>query len=193
MATKIGIIGGGNVGSALDKGLQKAGYESRVSHHENVAEVADGADVVILAVPFGALDDVVKKLGSSINEKVVIDVTNTVTPKMAFAAQPTSGAEELQKKIPTSKVVKCFNTVFAQHMDSGKVDGQTLTAFVASDDEGARDTVLKIGKDIGFDAMNAGPLTNAKHLESLGFFNIQLGYVLGNGVNAGYKYLHGSR
>lgn len=192
MASKVGIIGGGNVGRALNKGIQKAGYTSRVSDRNNVAEIAGSAEVVILAVPSVALDDVVKKLGSSINEKIVVDVTNTLTPEMGFAWRATSGAEELQRKIPASKVVKCFNTIFAQHMDSGKVNGQLLTAFAAGDDAGARDQVLKLAKDIGFDAMNAGPLSNAKHLESLGFLNIQLGYALGNGVNGGYKYVHQS-
>jgi len=192
MASKVGIIGGGNVGSALNRGIQRAGYASSVSDRNNVAEVASNADVVILAVPIKALDDVVKKLGASISGKIVIDVTNTLTPEMAFDAKTTSGAEELQNKIPSSKVVNCFNTVFAQHMDTGKLNGQLLTAFAASDDEDAKEEVLKLAKDIGFDAMNGGPLSNAKHLESLGFFNIQLGYVLGNGVNAGYRYVHQS-
>lgn len=191
MAIRIGIIGGGNVGSALNRGLLRAGYETRVSTETNTKEVASGADVIILAVPFSAIDDVVKQIGSACDGKVVIDVTNTLTLQMTFASLSTSGAEELQRKIPKAKVVKAFNTVFAQHMDSGKLNGQTLTAYVASDDENARNLVLKLAKDIGFDAMNAGPLSNAKHLESLGFFNIQLGYVLGNGVDVGYKYLHG--
>ena len=87
MASKVGIIGGGNVGRALNKGIQKAGYTSRVSDRNNVAEIAGSAEVVILAVPSVALDDVVKKLGSSINEKIVVDVTNTLTPEMGFCRE----------------------------------------------------------------------------------------------------------
>lgn len=191
MKQKIGIIGSGNVGSALQKGISRAGYEVRTSNEENVAEVAGGADIVILAVPFTAIDDVVKKLGNSINGKVVIDATNAITPEYQLAVGfTTSGAEELQKKTPQSKVVKAFNTVFAQHMDSGKLNGKTLTAFAASDDENAKKQVLELQKAIGFDALDAGPLANSRQLEALGYFNIQLGYFLKNGTETGFIYSH---
>lgn len=190
MATKVGIIGSGNVGSAINKGLKKAGYESVVSNETNVSEIASGADIIILAVPFGAIQDVLKKMGSAANGKIVIDATNALTAEMQLAVGfTTSGAEELQKALPKSKVVKAFNTVFAQHMDSGKLNGQTLTAFASSDDEAARNKVLELLRAIGFDAVNAGPLSNARHLEALGYMNIQLGYVLGNGAMTGFKYV----
>lgn len=190
MATKIGIIGSGNVGSAIQRGLTKAGFESRVSSEDNVSEISLGAEIIILAVPFGAIDDVVKNIGTHANGKIVIDATNALTPEMQLAVgHTTSGAEELQKKIPRAKVVKAFNTVFAQHMETGKLNGETLTAFAASDDESARNKVLEILRSIGFDAVNAGPLQNARHLEALGFLNIQLGYMLGNGAMTGFKYL----
>lgn len=190
MSIKIGIIGSGNVGSAINKGLTKSGYESRVSTEENVNEVAAGADVIVLAVPFGAIDDVVKKIGDAANGKIVIDATNALTAEMKLAVGfTTSGAEELQKKLSKAKVVKAFNTVFAQHMDTGKLNGQTLTAFAASDDEASRNKVLEILRTIGFDAVNAGALENSRQLEALGFLNIQLGYVLGNGAATGFKYI----
>jgi predicted dinucleotide-binding enzyme len=190
MATKVGIIGSGNVGSAINRGLSKAGFESRVSNEQNVGEVSSGSEIIVLAVPYGAIDDVVKQIGSNANGKIVIDATNALTAEMQLAVgYTTSGAEELQKKLPKAKVVKAFNTVFAQHMDSGKLNGQTLTAFAASDDEVARNKVLELLRSIGFDAVNAGPLQNARHLEALGFFNIQLGYVLGNGAMTGFKYV----
>lgn len=191
MKTKIAIIGKGNVGGALLKGLTKAGYEARTSTQDNVAEVASGADVVILAVPFTAVDDVVKKLGNSINGKILVDATNALTPEFQLALGfTTSGAEELQKKAPQAKVVKAFNTVFAQHMDSGKLNGKTLTAFAASDDEAAKNKVLELEKAIGFEAIDAGPLANARQLEALGYFNIQLGYFLKNGTETGFIYSH---
>jgi predicted dinucleotide-binding enzyme len=83
-----------------------------------------------------------------------------------------------------------FNTIFAQHMSRGSVAGQQLSVFAASDDEAARKAVLELGKALGFDAIDAGPLKNARHLEAIGYFNIQLGYVLGNGPDTGFKYVH---
>ncbi len=190
MATKVGIIGSGNVGSAIHRGFTKAGIESRVSNEQNVNEIAAGADVIVLAVPFGAIDNVVKQIGAVSNGKIVIDATNALTAEMQLAiGYNTSGAEELQKKLSKAKVVKAFNTIFAQHMETGKLNGQTLTAFAASDDEIARNKVLELLRAIGFDAVNAGPLQNARQLEALGYFNIQLGYMLGNGVTSGFKYI----
>jgi len=102
----------------------------------------------------------------------------------------TSGAEELQRKVPKARVAKAFNTVFAQHMDSGHLDDQQLTAFVAGNDAGAKNEVLELARNIGFDAVDAGPLSNARLLEPLGFLNIQLGYGLKMGTQSGFKYFH---
>ena len=63
--------------------------------------------------------------------------------------------------------MKAFNTVFAQHMDSGQVKGEKLTVLAAGDDATAKETVLRLAKDIGFDAVDAGGLQNARLLEPL--------------------------
>jgi len=83
--------------------------------------------------------------------------------------------------------VKAFNTVFAQHMDSGKVKGQQLSLLVAGDDASAKERVLTLGRDLGFDAIDAGPLRNARWLESLGYLNILLGYVQKLGSEIGFR------
>jgi len=75
-------------------------------------------------------------------------------------------------------------------MDSGRVDGESLTAFVAGDDHEAKETAIELAEAIGFDAVDAGPLTNARWLETLGFFNIQLGYVEKMGPDIGFKLVH---
>ena len=188
---KIAIIGSGNVGSALSRGLKRAGYDVRSTAKDNVRETAAWGEVIMLAVPFGAVKDAVNTIGTALDGKVLVDVTNALDENMGLAIGfSTSGAEELQKLAPSAKVVKAFNTVFAQHMDSGKVGGETLTAFAASDDEEAKNTALELAKAIGFDAVNAGPLQNARWLETLGYLNIGLGYVVGHGVNSGFRYIH---
>jgi predicted dinucleotide-binding enzyme len=194
MATKIAIIGKGNVGSALKRGLDHAGHEVRAVGKEKkgIREAASWGDVVLLAVPFGAIDDVVKDAGDALSNKTVVDATNALDANMNLAVGfTTSGAEELQKKLPQSRVVKAFNTVFAQHMDSGRLDDRPLTAFVAADDAGARKAVMELAQGIGFDAVDAGPLKNARLLEPLAFLNIQLGYGLGMGTKIGFKLLNG--
>jgi predicted dinucleotide-binding enzyme len=188
---KIAIIGSGNVGSALQRGLSRSGHEVRNSKKPDARETASWGELVFLAVPFPALDAVVREVGGGVDGKVVVDVTNALTPDMQLAlGYSTSGAEQLQKKMPKAYLVKCFNTVFAEHMDKGRVGDQQLTVFAAGDDAAARQKVLGLAKQIGFDAVDAGPLINARSLETMGFFNIQLGYNLGLGTKMGLRLFH---
>lgn len=162
--TKIGIIGDGNVGSALARGLKRAGHDVRAVGKDKTAirETAFWAEIVLLAVPFGVIDDVVEEVGSVVEGKTLIDVTNALDANMSWAVGfTTSGAEELQRKVPKARVVKAFNTVFAQHMDSGRLGDKPLTAFAAGDDASAKKNVLELARAIGFDAVDAGPLKNA--------------------------------
>ena len=193
-AKRIGIIGNGNVGSALGRGLKRAGHDVRSVGNDKraIRETASWAEVVLLAVPFAAIDGVVREVGGVVEGKVLIDVTNALDANMGLAVGfTTSGAEELQRKVPKVRVVKAFNTVFAQHMDSGRLGDKPLTAFVAGDDASAKISVLELAREIGFDAVDAGPLKNARLLEPLALFNIQLGYVLGMGTQIGFRLFHG--
>ena len=191
MKQKVAIVGTGNVGKALREGLERSGHEVRAAGKGKVSETASWADIIILAIPFAAIPDVTRELQSVADGKTVVDVTNALTPDMQLALGfSTSGAEELQRALPRARIIKAFNTVFAQHMSRGSAAGQQLSLFAAGDDPAARKAVLELGKAIGFDAIDAGPLKNARHLESLGYFNIQLGYVLGNGPDIGFKLAH---
>src|SRR5688572_23351053 len=139
MKARIGIVGTGNVGSALERGLSKAGYEVRTSDKSNSKEIAAWGEIVVLAVPFGAVEDVATQVAPAVEGKTVVDVTNALTEDMKLALGcTTSGAEKLQKLLPRSRVVKCFNTVFAVHMDKGRLGEQQLTVFAAGDDEASR-------------------------------------------------------
>jgi 8-hydroxy-5-deazaflavin:NADPH oxidoreductase len=191
--TKVAIIGDGNVGSALKRGFEKAGREVRAVGKEPgaVRGAAAWGEVVVLAVPFPAVDAALHEMGDAVSGKVLVDATNALTPDYQLAVgHTTSGAEEIQKKAPKAKVVKAFNTVFAQNMDSGQVKGEKLSLLVAGDDAAAKQQVLALGRDVGFDAIDAGPLQNARWLETLGYLNIQLGYMLKMGTDIGFKLVH---
>src|SRR5687768_12179572 len=106
---KIAIIGNGNVGSALERGLKRAGQDVRATGREHVRETAEWSELIILAVPFGAIDDALETMGDAVDGKVLIDVTNALDDDMGLAIGcTTSGAEELQRKAPRAKVVKAF-------------------------------------------------------------------------------------
>ena len=189
---KIAILGAGNVGSALQRGLKRAGHDTRAVGNDKagIRSSVAWAEVVVLAVPFGALDDVVEVAAEALGGKVVVDVTNAVGPDMnLIVGLTTSGAEELQKRLPRARVVKAFNTVFAQNMDTGRIGDQRLSALVAGDDAAAKATVLTLASDIGFDPVDAGPLRKARFLEPMALLNIQLGYVQKLGLKIGFKLL----
>ena len=192
---KIGIIGKGNVGSALAMGLSRAGHEIKFGHRdpkEPVAEAAKWGEVIILAVPHSAAADTTKAVGSAADGKTVIDVSNALTENMELAIGfTTSAAEEIQRMLPKAHVVKAFNTVFAQNQSIGKVGNEQLTLFVAGDDAKAKQTVMRLGKDIGFEPVDGGPLKAARYLEPMGLFMIRLGYVLGMGTKIGFKLVKG--
>ncbi|MDG6945785.1 MAG: NAD(P)-binding domain-containing protein [Nitrososphaerota archaeon] len=189
MKPKVGIIGKGNVGSAIKRGLERAGYQVRAVGRDpkEVGETAKWAELVVLAVPFQATDEALKAMGDGIVGKPLVDVTNLYTPEMMAAVGSRSGAEELQRKAAGAKVVKAFNTHFAKNMETGRIGEQQLTFLAAGDDREAKAKVLELGRDLGFDAVDAGPLANSKLLESLGNLNIQLGYSLGLGTGIGFR------
>jgi 8-hydroxy-5-deazaflavin:NADPH oxidoreductase len=193
MKSKIAIIGTGNVGNALRRGLEGSGYEVKAVGKDpgRVRETAAWGQIVILAVPYPAVDEALQEMGDSIQGKPLVDVTNALTSDFQLAIGcTTSGAEELQKKASGAKVVKAFNTVFAEHMATGMVKGTQLTVLVSSDDQGAKEHIMGVGRDLGFDAVDAGPLKHARWLETLGYLNIQLGYTLKMGTQMGFKLIH---
>ena len=132
--------------------------------------------------------DAAKTIGSSADGKVLLDVTNAIGENMNLAIGfSTSAAEELQKKLPKARVVKAFNTVFAVNQSTGRIGNEQLTLFVAGDHAKAKQTVMQLGRDIGFDPVDAGPLKAARYLEPMAMLLINLGYGLGMGSGIGYK------
>jgi 8-hydroxy-5-deazaflavin:NADPH oxidoreductase len=192
---KIAMIGKGNVGKALCTGWRRAGHEIRFGHRdpkEPVREAAEWGETVVLAVPFLAVPEVTAEIGSAADGKVLVDVTNALGPGMELAIGfSTSSAEVIQKALPDARVVKAFNTIFAQNQSTAKVGAEQLSAFVAGDDETAKRVVMQLAADIGFDPIDVGTLRSARYLEPMGMLLISLGYGLGMGTNIGIKLIKG--
>jgi len=131
--------------------------------------------VVILAVPFTAVDSVIAELGDALAGKVLIDVTNRMKREaIAESVDGTSAAEQIQKKAPKAKVAKAFNYAFASKQADPDLDGQSIDGYVASDDADAKKTTLELARSIGFRPIDAGPLAMARALEAMAILNIAL-------------------
>ena len=202
---KFAIIGSGNVGTAIARGVTGAGHDVVVADPSQdgltaIAEQAPvqtttsnreavtGADVVVLAVPFDAVAALAAELRDDLTDKIVIDVTNPLAPDLSgLATNGTSAAELVQQAAPEARVVKAFNTVLAANQADPSVDGTQLDGFVASDDDEAKETVLGLLEQIGFRPIDVGPLSAARYLEGMAFLNIALNAHNGWSWGTGWK------
>ena len=181
---KIAIIGNGNVGSGLAKALSGISHDVAAYGREaDLGAAVASADILILATPYEAAADLATKADYA--GKIVVDVSNPVSEDFSGlqVGHDSSAAEEIAAALSGARVVKAFNTVFAQHYGGDLKLGETpIQTFVASDDDDAKEAVKALAVEAGLDALDAGPLKNARYLEPLGFLNIQFGYVLGKGT-----------
>jgi predicted dinucleotide-binding enzyme len=172
--TNITIFGSGNMGSAIASVL--AGGGASVEHIGTDGGTVTG-DVVVLAVPYPALDAIVTSHGDQLAGKIVVDITNPLdfdTFDSLVVADGTSATAELAAKLPSSSVVKAFNTTFAATLATKKVGDLDTTVLIAGDDETAKQTLAQLITAGGVQAIDAGSLRRAHELEAIGFLQLTL-------------------
>lgn len=202
---KVAIIGSGNVGTAVARAFTSTGNDVVVADvaEDSLAKVAQvapvqtttsnteavaGADAVVLAVPFGLVEQIAGDLRNELAGKIVIDVTNPLADDLSgLSTTGTSAAELVQQAAPEARVVKAFNTVLAANQAEPQVEGVQLDGFVAGDDEDAKATVLSALGDAGYRPIDVGPLAAARYLEGMAFLNIALNARNGWSWTSGWK------
>ncbi|MEM0202250.1 MAG: hypothetical protein QXR73_03675, partial [Candidatus Micrarchaeaceae archaeon] len=102
-------------------------------------------------------------------------------------------AEEIAKHAKGAKVVKAFNTIFAENMKTGQLGNEKLVTFIAGDDEQAKATVISLAKGMGMDPIDVGPLEKARYIEPAGLLLIELGYGRKMGTGIGLKLVRGQQ
>lgn len=173
---KVTIIGGGNMGKAISELVTKGGNTVEILTRSDSTTAVTG-EIVVLAVPYGALDEIVAQRGDELAGKVVVDITNPLdfqTFDSLVVPADGSAAAELAAKLPRAKVVKAFNTNFAATLGTGKVGQNTTTVLVAGDDADAKQGVVSFVKAAGLNALDAGSLKRARELEAIGFTQLVL-------------------
>ena len=207
------VIGTGNMARAIGKRLLAGGHnatlvgkdaEKAESAADEVRSAGEGdgsvqtatsgdplaGDVVILAVYYPDARGAVEDYGDQLDGKVVVDITNPVNESYdALVVPPDSSATaELGQLAPDgAKVVKAFNTTFANTLGPGKVAGQPLDVFIAGDDEDAKETVAQLVKDGGQNPVDAGGLQRARELEAAGLLHMSVQGTLGTGFGSALK------
>jgi predicted dinucleotide-binding enzyme len=179
------IIGSGHIGAGLARAWSNCGNKVAFGARNpedpeladlcreigasatSVARAPSGADVVVLAVPYGAVDAVLAEVGTLAGQ-LVIDCTNAVERGMTLKyGHTTSAAEELQKRLPGARVFKSFNAQGAENLANPVYPDGQATNFFCGDDVEGRKLVRELVEEVGFQAVDVGPLKNARLLEPM--------------------------
>jgi 8-hydroxy-5-deazaflavin:NADPH oxidoreductase len=200
---KIGIIGAGNMGTGLGKYWAQNQHEILLSYSRDenklrqaAASIGDGVrtgrpaeaaafgDVVLLATPYSGTPDAIRAAGS-LDGKIVFGCVNPFQPDFSgmIVGTTTSGAEEMAKLARGARYVAALPS-FAEmlHAGSTKFGNETASAFYCGDDAGATKIVAGLLRETGVEAVDAGPLRNARFVEPAMMLLVQLAYPLGMGV-----------
>lgn len=208
---RIGILGSGLMGGKLGTIFARAGHEVVFSYARNQgklaklareakgnarvgtpADAAKNADVLLLAVHWSRIDDVLKQSGD-LSGKVVLTCSlpmNANDTKLVIG-NTSSGAEALAKKIPRAHVVSAFNTVpsevlFGVFESNHKSKRPSL--IYCGDDRKAKGIGAKLIQDVGFDPIDAGPLKIARYTEPFGLLVAELAYQGADGPQLAYRF-----
>jgi 8-hydroxy-5-deazaflavin:NADPH oxidoreductase len=170
------IVGTGNMGQAISNVVTKGGNTVEMLGDADVNKPATG-DIVVLAVPYPAVDEVIAQRGDELHGKIVVDITNPVnfeTFDSLTVTADSSAAAQIAGKLAGSRVLKAFNTTFAGTLTAGTVGPLTTTVMVAGDDDDAKSTLIDVINAGGLNAIDAGGLRRARELEAIGFLQISL-------------------
>lgn len=201
---KIGIVGSGNMGAALGKLWVAKGHEVKFSFSRDeakltalaelntrtskgsVEEAISFADVVMLAVPYTALEDILENR-TIFKQKIVITCVSGLQPDFSgetiglFTKHTLSIAEHISLALQSSKVVEAFNTTFAEilQLPSREIDGKKPSVFYCGDDMEAKKIAAQLIEDCDYIAINAGNLRTARTMETFATSWVQFAVVAG--------------
>jgi predicted dinucleotide-binding enzyme len=201
----IGIIGGGNLGTAVAGRLIKMGHAVMLSFSRDLeklkvtarslgalagvpSEAVEFGDIVVLATPWTATAAALRQAGNVTTKKIVWDCTNALKANMSGLSigRTNSAGEEVARLAPWATVVKAIPP-FAELLHSANtlINGLRPGVFVCGDDAGARKVVAGLVVDIGAEPTDAGPLYLARYTEPACMLLVQLAYVQGWGTRIG--------
>lgn len=205
----ITIVGPGKLGSGLGKLWTRKGHEvfltfsrdpakleavakdlGALAHAATVEEAVGKSEVIVLSTKWALVPEVLAQAGS-LEGKIVLDCTNTMTPRKTAEGLPElrSCAEVLATMAPGARVIKTLNQSFQQvlHSESRLFGGQKPTMFYCGDDVAAKAVAAKLVEELDFEAVDAGPLENARLVEAYALLVIRLGHTLGLGTDIAMK------
>lgn len=197
---KISILGSGNIGGTLGKLWADQGHEicfgvrdrdspkvqallqaiGTSAQAEDIRSAIEFSDLVILALHWQVLPEVIETIKPGMKSKTLLDCTNRMIPPPPDTKG--SAAEDLAHSLPETKVVKGFNSLGANNLAQLKSKSQQPSTFICGDDSTAKATVTQLGEEIGFDVVDVGALKTAPLVESLAKLWVQISRTHGREV-----------
>jgi len=200
---RISILGAGAVGQALATLFVAGGHEVALGRRSggtapdgsrpvDLRGAAAHGELVVVAIPYSATPEVLSPLADALAGKVLIDATNPLGANWSplRLGEANSAAQEIQRRLPRTKVVKAFNTVFAEMMRADLLQREQgrVAAFIASDHAEAAAHTAELAKSAGFNPVPTGPLSTAGYLEAMAHLNIAIAVGQGGGTRAAFVY-----
>ena len=184
---RIALLGKGNVGGTLGEAWKRAGHEVIYGERNALQEAVASAEVVVNALPWPATREVLT--GLDLKGRVLIDCTNPVFPDLSGMAigTTTSGGEEVAKWAAGARVVKAFNTTGFHNMANPVYDGKPVPMFYCGDDAAANEIGRRLVADVGFEPVDAGPLSNSRVLEPHALLWIWMAFGGGLGLDFAFR------
>lgn len=206
---RITVVGSGGVGVGLAKAWSGLGHSvvigSRSPESDRVvglvaslgndvsavglAESVTDADVIVLAVPWSAVEDSIAALGD-LSGRMIIDVTNPFVKGLNLdIGHDDSGGEQVARWVVGAQVVKALNIVDARLLDGTKLDDREISIPICGDDQDAKRVVGELIGELGFDVIDAGKLEISRLLEPLCLLMIKLSMKKSLGAEIGFRVL----
>ena len=172
----ISILGTGNMGTAITAIAEKGGHTVQALGSKDTDQIVTG-DIVILAVPYPAIKEVLAQRADQLAGRVIVDITNPMnfeTFDSLTVPADSSAAAEIAAALPDSDVLKAFNTTLGPTLAAGVIGDRPTTVLIAGDDTDAKTKLADVITAGGLQAVDAGSLHRARELEALGFLQITL-------------------
>jgi hypothetical protein len=209
---KIVFLGYGNVGAPLADHLQRLGHhvtlaaanansdsiQKALARNTGLAvapprEALASADVVFLATPFQANEEILKAVAAELKGKILVDCTNPVGPGITHGLKSvTSGSELVQKLVPEARVVKAFSIYGYENFEDNAYPAYSVkpAMLFCGNDAGVKRMVAGLIEQLGWEALDVGGLEQALHLEHMTLLWVRMVRVNGASPHLVYAALH---
>lgn len=172
-------LGGGNTVEIIGRDEAKAHELASRLGGATLGTIGEppAGDIVVLAVPYASAAAAVGEFSEALAGKILVDITNPFAPDLSGLVTPgdSSGAQETAKAAPAStRIIKGFNTLFAEILATPPDADRPLNVFLAGDDAQAKAEVSAFAASLGLRPLDAGPLSMARALEYAGLLELNL-------------------